>query len=157
MGLGGLGLGLEENVIEAYNFLAINYAAGDEIFLFGFSRGAYTARALAGFISSAGVVDTGSLEWSSALYQAFKEGTAALDTFQSGVRPNYKIHDATIKVIGCWDTVGSLGIPKTWFTWATRSATKRDEFFNTDLSDSKIPTPVPIPQTSSRRLTDIRD
>jgi uncharacterized protein (DUF2235 family) len=53
---GGTGSGLSEHVREAYGFLAHNYAAGDEIFLFGFSRGAYTARSVAGLISQAGLL-----------------------------------------------------------------------------------------------------
>ncbi len=44
-----LGLGLDDNILDAYSWLCRNYAPGDEIFLFGFSRGAYTARVLAGF------------------------------------------------------------------------------------------------------------
>ncbi|KAF3907854.1 hypothetical protein ABW20_dc0103403 [Dactylellina cionopaga] len=52
---GALGNGLEGNVIEAYNFVAANYNAGDQIFCFGFSRGAYTARAIAGLISDIGI------------------------------------------------------------------------------------------------------
>ena len=53
---GALGQGLSENVREAYSFLANNYAPGDEIFLLGFSRGAYTARAVAGVISVVGLL-----------------------------------------------------------------------------------------------------
>src|SRR5690349_19334729 len=45
---GALGTGLSQNVQQAYRFLADNYADGDQIFLFGFSRGAYTVRSLAG-------------------------------------------------------------------------------------------------------------
>lgn len=142
-GIGGLGLGLADNVIEAYNFLAINYVPFDQIFLFGFSRGAYTARALGGLISSVGIIDTGSLELSPGLYEAYRLGT--LDAFQSENRSKYKSEKAEIKVIGCWDTVGSLGIPKTWITWVTTSATKRNQFFNTDLSNSEIPTALGIP------------
>ncbi|KAK6349348.1 hypothetical protein TWF730_010096 [Orbilia blumenaviensis] len=52
---GVLGSGLEGNVIEAYNFVALNYSPGDQIFCFGFSRGAYTARAIAGLISDIGI------------------------------------------------------------------------------------------------------
>jgi hypothetical protein len=48
---GGVGAGLAENVIEAYNFIVMNYQEGDEIFCFGFSRGAYTARAVAGLVT----------------------------------------------------------------------------------------------------------
>lgn len=139
--IGGLGLGLADNVIEAYNFLALNYEAGDEIFLFGFSRGAYTARALAALVSAAGVLDRGSLERSRGLYNAYQEGEVAFATYQT----QYSIYanrvDARIRVVGCWDTVGSLGIPQTWLTWFTQ-ANKRDEFFDTNLSDSESPSPT---------------
>lgn len=52
---GGTGAGLSKNVIEAYNFLVLNYQPGDKVYCFGFSRGAYTARALAGFITTFGI------------------------------------------------------------------------------------------------------
>src|SRR5215470_6151367 len=54
---GGAGAGLSDNVREAYHFLGHNYAPGSEIYLFGFSRGAYTARSLCGFIKAAGLLD----------------------------------------------------------------------------------------------------
>ena len=53
---GATGAGLEENIIEAYNFIVLNYEPGDEIFCFGFSRGAYTARAVAGLVTDIGVI-----------------------------------------------------------------------------------------------------
>jgi len=49
------GAGLDDNVIDGYRFLGNNYQPGDEIYLFGFSRGAYTARSLAGLINLAGI------------------------------------------------------------------------------------------------------
>lgn len=52
---GGTGAGLAVNVIEAYNWLVLNYQPGDKIFCFGFSRGAYTARSLSGFITELGI------------------------------------------------------------------------------------------------------
>lgn len=52
----GLGLGLDEDIRVAYTFLALNYEFGDEVFLFGFSRGAYTVRSLAGLIHCCGLV-----------------------------------------------------------------------------------------------------
>lgn len=52
---GGTGAGLAMNVIEAYNWLVLNYEPGDKIYCFGFSRGAYTARSLAGFIAELGI------------------------------------------------------------------------------------------------------
>lgn len=53
----GVGAGLSENVRDAYSFLAQNYTPGAEIYIFGFSRGAYTARSLCGFIKAAGLLD----------------------------------------------------------------------------------------------------
>src|SRR6516225_2970885 len=55
--LGGVfGRGLRNNVKRAYAFLSLNYEPGDEIYIFGFSRGAYTARALAGVIGASGIL-----------------------------------------------------------------------------------------------------
>lgn len=56
---GGYGMGLEKNVREAYNWLVDNYNDKDKIFIFGFSRGAYTARSLAGLIAACGLVRRG--------------------------------------------------------------------------------------------------
>ncbi|KAH0593320.1 hypothetical protein MHUMG1_09042 [Metarhizium humberi] len=55
---GALGVGLDEDVCEIYNFLAINYEEGDELFFFGFSRGAFTARAAAGLVCRVGLCET---------------------------------------------------------------------------------------------------
>ena len=54
---GGLGVGVSGNIQQAYRFIANNYHEGDELFLFGFSRGAYTVRSLAGFIGSVGLLE----------------------------------------------------------------------------------------------------
>src|SRR5512140_2213884 len=51
---GAFGFGLFHNVIASYRFLAQNYDPGDEIFVVGFSRGAYTARSLAGMVAKVG-------------------------------------------------------------------------------------------------------
>lgn len=59
--LGGLfGKGLDENIRLAYEWLVENYTDGDEIFIFGFSRGAYTARSLAGLVTRLGILKPGS-------------------------------------------------------------------------------------------------
>lgn len=59
---GGTGAGLSENIREAYGFLAKNYMEGDEIFLVGFSRGAFTARSIGAMISSVGLLTTKGME-----------------------------------------------------------------------------------------------
>ena len=53
---GAFGVGLKHNVIEAYNFLSRHYEAGDEVWLFGFSRGAYTVRRVVGMVRKCGVL-----------------------------------------------------------------------------------------------------
>ena len=53
---GATGQGLDQNVLDAYRFLVLNYKKDDRIFLFGFSRGAYTVRVLAGFIRALGLL-----------------------------------------------------------------------------------------------------
>ena len=67
---GGTGLGLSENCREAYSFLANNWSAGDNIVLIGFSRGAFTARSIAGLIGCIGVLNEKGL---SSFYQIFKD------------------------------------------------------------------------------------
>ena len=56
---GGFGLGLDKNVRQAYNWLVDQYEKGDEIYIFGFSRGAYTARSLMGFMAACGLIKRG--------------------------------------------------------------------------------------------------
>lgn len=56
---GGFGAGLNGKVCEAYNYITNNYGPGDELFIFGFSRGAYTARVLASFICNFGLLTPG--------------------------------------------------------------------------------------------------
>ncbi|EHA51628.1 hypothetical protein MGG_07522 [Pyricularia oryzae 70-15] len=53
---GGLGMGLAQNVREAYNFICTNYVDGDDIILTGFSRGAFTARSVADMIATVGLL-----------------------------------------------------------------------------------------------------
>ncbi|CAD6887922.1 unnamed protein product [Tilletia controversa] len=70
---GATGVGLADNLIEAYSFLVDNYNDGDEIFLVGFSRGAYTARALSGFIVWAGIMEKAQLAHIQAIYKAYRQ------------------------------------------------------------------------------------
>lgn len=67
---GGTGAGLSENVREAYSFLANNYTAGDSIYLIGFSRGAFTARSIAGLIGGMGLLTKEGLQY---FYRVFED------------------------------------------------------------------------------------
>ena len=70
---GMTGSGLEEHVLQAYHFISTNYQVGDEVLLFGFSRGAYTARAVGGLLTQMGVLKPVDLKHFNALYRCFKE------------------------------------------------------------------------------------
>lgn len=72
---GGTGAGFVGNVIEAYNFIVLNYNEGDKIYCFGFSRGAYTARAVAGLVTDIGIVSPRDMQDFPALYQLYQAHT----------------------------------------------------------------------------------
>ncbi|MEU6348190.1 DUF2235 domain-containing protein [Streptomyces sp. NPDC047072] len=108
---GAFGWGLSEKVREAYCFLVENYEPGDELFLFGFSRGAYTARSLAGLVRNSGILrpeHEGRLAEAWDLYRDRdkKPGEQVSKDFRKAYA-----HETKIRFIGVWDTVGALGIP----------------------------------------------
>ena len=73
--LGGIfGQGMDENIRLAYEWLIENYKEGDEIFIFGFSRGAYTARSLAGLVAIDGILKAGSPIGVTELFDRYKKG-----------------------------------------------------------------------------------
>ncbi|KAF8576583.1 hypothetical protein K439DRAFT_1640432 [Ramaria rubella] len=126
---GATGGSLAEKVQEAYGFIAHNYQLGDEIFLFGFSRGAYTARMTAAFIGEIGVLDRVDMDHFADIFIAYQKRGDTSDqeelercnkTLEPWTSPQAKGRvraDAdgdtfTIKCVGVFDTVGSLGMPK---------------------------------------------
>jgi uncharacterized protein (DUF2235 family) len=108
---GAIGLGVGDNIRSAYMFIAQNYLAGDEIFLFGFSRGAFTARSLAGLINACGILTRqklGDLPYAWKYYRS--DPPHSPQTFKETY--NTDCHtDAKIKFLGVWETVGALGVP----------------------------------------------
>ncbi len=111
---GVLGAGLTDNVIDGYRFLGDNFEPEDEIFIFGFSRGAYTARSLAGLLGLAGILAPGDLGGRLEQVLAIqrrkdldrKQKLAEIDRLPLSER-----RKAPIRCVGVWDTVGSLGVP----------------------------------------------
>jgi uncharacterized protein (DUF2235 family) len=107
------GYGLDGEILSAYRFLAENYHKDDRVFLFGFSRGAYTVRALAGFIHIIGLLPPDQLNIANYALSAYKS-VGERNDFQvawrfsqvTGARP------ITIKFIGVWDTVASVIVPR---------------------------------------------
>jgi uncharacterized protein (DUF2235 family) len=111
---GASGAGLTGNMIDGYRFLANNYEHGDEIYVFGFSRGAYTARSLVGFIGLAGLISPlglgGGLSRAIAIYRD-KDLSREQKLEHIATLGLERTEDVPIRCIGVWDTVGALGIP----------------------------------------------
>ena len=108
---GATGLGVDENIRSGYMFLAQNYLPGDKIYLFGFSRGAFTARSLAGLIGSCGLLKRQKLSDLGKAWRYYKEkqNRSPQDFVQTNATDSHV--DVTIEFVGVWDTVGALGIP----------------------------------------------
>ncbi|EPS45361.1 hypothetical protein H072_627 [Dactylellina haptotyla CBS 200.50] len=131
---GGTGLGLSEHVREAFVFISNNYHVQDEIYILGFSRGAFTARSIAGLIGRIGVLTRRGMESFGKIYEDyinFKLKDEAYIIKQSWER----IKDVKIKAIGCWDTVGALGIPASPVIEKCKCNDKY-KFHDTDLTQS---------------------
>jgi uncharacterized protein (DUF2235 family) len=132
---GGFGAGLIKRIVRGYTFISRNYQAGDRIYIIGFSRGAYTARALAGLIVSQGLLankfergDEASYKLGAqAWYQYRKIGAEKRNVFatlaeamqdlpsfiKSGkIKEEDFVRGVPIQAVAVWDTVGSLGIPE---------------------------------------------
>lgn len=115
---GAFGFGFEDNVCDLYKFLARNYSAGDNIYFFGFSRGASTVRACNGMISICGLARGEGLrnrELDDRVEEAFhayknriKNPDLAAELKKSDISHNV----VEIKFMGIWDTVVALGFPK---------------------------------------------
>ena len=113
------GYSIFQNVFESYSYLMENYEQGDEVYLFGFSRGAYTARVLSGFIRSVGLLEKGSqnlIPYAFDIYGKKKKvnGKKRIDfeliaKFKSTYSRPCKIH-----FMGVWDTVSSVGYFGNW-------------------------------------------
>jgi uncharacterized protein (DUF2235 family) len=126
------GYGLDESVLAAYRFLVNNFEEGDDIFLFGFSRGAYTARVLAGLIHKIGLLSPQQQNLADAALTAYKLSTeipvqvgAEVDTVTEVDEGPLSKEDRaaqfsrivsvrwpTIKFLGVWDTVASVIVPR---------------------------------------------
>ncbi|KGO69403.1 protein of unknown function DUF2235 [Penicillium italicum] len=136
---GAIGLGLEGNVIEAYNFCVLNYRPGDQIMCFGFSRGAYTARAIAGLISDIGICSKQDLNRFPDLWKVYKkskhgerfycsdlwfewmdgkadenQGARGEDfVFEKRAEGDWAQEGSrNVEVVGVYDTVGAIGMPE---------------------------------------------
>jgi len=118
---GAFGLGLDAAIVAAYRFLALNYEKEDQIYVFGFSRGAYTARSLVGMIDAIGLLTPdglakGKLPKAMPLYRGRPaEGKTPTVTWTRDLADFrtdcYDQNDVIVRFLGVFDTVGTLGVP----------------------------------------------
>jgi uncharacterized protein (DUF2235 family) len=109
---GAMGAGLFQKIKHGYSLIASQFFPGDLIYIFGFSRGAYIARSLAGMIAVCGLptVDQNDSRCADMAFDAYRnvvQRTALLETLNK----TWKMNSPGIQMLGVWDTVGSLGIP----------------------------------------------
>lgn len=100
------GYGLTENIEDAYEYIMNRYEPGDRLYLFGFSRGAFTVRALAGMLHKVGILQKGSVNlipYASKIYN-----TRNNDDIAKGFKETFS-HECKLHFIGVFDTVASLG------------------------------------------------
>ncbi|WP_109993133.1 DUF2235 domain-containing protein [Salinisphaera sp. LB1] len=134
---GAMGIGLDKHIKEAYQWLGNNYQPEDRIYIFGFSRGAYTARSLVGMIHSVGLLNLSPVTGDKAredvdrAYSAYRDETNAdsqnAEFFAEGAK-------LPIHFLGVWDTVGALGVPDHMHLLGVLDDPKRYQFFNTRLT-----------------------
>ena len=155
---GGIfGSGLVENLADAYRFLIFNYTPGDQIYIFGFSRGAYTARSFAGLLNTCGVLLRKHANKVGEAIEHYKQRittpqyleqmrcyrrdhspeVCASDEEQTWRQHNLGVANLTlprlqVTYLGVWDTVGALGIPARYklLSWVN----EKHEFHDTGLS-----------------------
>lgn len=148
---GAFGLGLFEKIADAYRFLVFNYVPGDQIYIFGFSRGAFTARSLAGLIRKCGILRKDRLDkigeafvmykdhsidprgpQASAFRQQFSHEAAMTDAerIKQGNNAPKGLPPFSITYLGVWDTVGALGIP----SYITDVSVEKYRFHDGNLS-----------------------
>lgn len=110
---GATGRGINKNIQDGYRFLVQNYDPGDELFFFGFSRGAYTVRSLAGFMNNCSILRREHAHRVAQAFALYKDPDVHPNDQRSvRFRRRYGLGDTVrIRFIGVWDTVGALGVP----------------------------------------------
>lgn len=159
---GAFGWGLLDKIEAAYRFLIFNYEPGDEVFIFGFSRGAYTARSLAGLIRKCGIVPRSLAGKIREIVEFYKDANTKPDSDEAQRRrmlwsPRVVLKEADrqwrldhgadpaevsaakamiVRYVGVWDSVGALGIPQHLpGTWLFQRG-KKYQFHDTELSST---------------------
>ncbi len=129
---GTMGSGIHKNIMDGYRYIVQNYSPGDELFLFGFSRGAYTVRSLCGLINNCGILKRPDARLIQTAFDHYKrqgpqyapKGTKSIAFRKSHAHPSKEV-----RFLGVFDTVGALGIPFSWLGWLNAE----DEFYDSKM------------------------
>ncbi|KAE8444467.1 hypothetical protein EG329_000558 [Mollisiaceae sp. DMI_Dod_QoI] len=142
---------MASKVRHAYRLIVDNYCEGDEIFLFGFSRGAFTARAIAGFIHCFGLLKKHYItQYFDEVWELYKDRKSTCErlekeceqTSDGSELKNLRYQSNQIRCIGVWDAVGSLGAPPLWaprrnnHQAIAEASRARYKFFDPELKDN---------------------
>jgi uncharacterized protein (DUF2235 family) len=138
--VGGVtGKGISSNILQAYQFISNNFLPGDHIYLFGFSRGAYTARSLSGFINHFGILRKEYQHLLPYIYNLYQRTPKdqlkhLVANYEGKIDRDLEDRERRcipIHFLGAWDTVGALGAP---LGMIRRMLNKRIGFHDTDLA-----------------------
>lgn len=133
---GVLGIGLHDNIRRAYRFLSYHYEKGCDLYVFGFSRGAYTARSLVGYIGASGLLTRENCSRKNEALAWGNYRTPPADRIPAvSVQLDGLVHDRVevrVKCLAVFDTVGALGIPFEW--WFSRLNREKYGFHDVELS-----------------------
>jgi uncharacterized protein (DUF2235 family) len=96
-----------------YDFISNNYENGDELFFFGFSRGAFTVRSVAGLVADVGILSAIQMSKFPDMWEMYRSrDTNSVfrnsEWFKTNIEKNLEGDDVQVRVIGVWDTVGAL-------------------------------------------------
>ena len=137
---GAFGWGLSQNIRDAYGFLVAHYEPGDEIFLFGFSRGAYTVRSLAGLVRNCGLLRREHVDRVEEAYRLYRRRdpdssprSIEAELFRRTYAWESRSDPTRVRCVVVWDTVGALGIPVGWVGTLSRRVL-RLQFHDVKLS-----------------------
>lgn len=128
--LGGVsGYGLSRNLLQGYDWLSRHYREGSEIWVFGFSRGAFTARSLVGLLRKCGLLQISTPHLQQQAEALYRNRSLHPDDLECKAFRCCYSREVRVRFVGVWDTVGALGIPGT--KWSEKS---RFAWHDTELS-----------------------
>jgi len=133
---GGIsGLGMMKNIQDGYRFIVQNYHPGDDLFLFGFSRGAYTVRSLAGMLNNCGILKRVNAHQIPDAFTFYKKRSAKPGSPKARAwrkARSLSPERGIVRFVGVWDTVGALGVPTRVLAFVEES----DLFFDPEIGSN---------------------